>query len=155
MTFLRAKALSLRAKGLSLALTGILSLASAGQSLALDATPHLYEGEKLKTATMPASGTLDFSGWTKSGRSQVYSLPVKAGQTYEITFDASSKFAYLVIFDLADPEEEAIYGSDTDGRSAKLKAKTDTTWLIRPYFARNAPRRGLGAHFKVRMQAVK
>jgi len=144
-----------RPTNLLLALAGILSLAAAGPGLAMDATPHLYEGEKLKAATMPASGSLDLSGWTKSGRAVVYSLPVKAGQNYEIKFDASSQFAYLVIFDLADPEEEAIYGSDTDGRTAKLKAKADTTWLIRPYFARNAPRRGLGVHFDVKLQAVK
>jgi hypothetical protein len=136
-------------------LVGLLLLASASTGLAIDATPHLYEGEKLKAAAMPASGSLDLSGWTKSGRAVVYSLPVKAGQSYEIKFDASSKFAYLVIFDLSDPEEEAIFGSDTDGRTARLKAKADTTWLIRPYFARNAPRRGLGVHFTVKVQAVR
>jgi hypothetical protein len=145
----------LRTTTLLLALAGIVSLASASFGHAMDATPHLYEGEKLKAATMPANGNLDLSGWTKDGRALVYTLPVKAGQSYEIKFDASSKFAYLVIFDLSDPEEEAIFGSDTDGRMAKLKAKTDTTWLIRPYFARNAPRRGLGAHFEVKVKAVK
>ncbi|MDI7864798.1 hypothetical protein MRS76_22985 [Rhizobiaceae bacterium n13] len=125
----------------------------ATSALAQTAEPELYEGETLKPVTMPASGPLVLEGWTRSGKATVYTLAVKKGQSYALNFTPSSAYAYLVVFDLSKPEDEAMYSSDINGKQAVLKADSDTTWLIRPYFSRVASRRGLGAHYRIEIMA--
>lgn len=111
--------------------------------------PELYEGETLKSVSMPTGAPLKLDGWTRSGKATVYTLDVKKGKTYRLRFNPSSEYAYLIIFDLANPNDEAMYSSDVNGKEADLRANADTTWLIRPYFSRVAPRRGLGARYSI------
>jgi hypothetical protein len=126
-------------------------MAAAGTLLATAAwaqTPDLQQGEKLEKLQFPAA-TMELKGWTKFGNSRVYTLPVKAGQHVKIDFATKSKFAYLAIFDLASPDDEAIFGTDEDGETYNTTVKQDTTWLLRPYYSKASPRRGLGAPFSI------
>jgi hypothetical protein len=110
---------------------------------------QLYPGEKVQALADGLTAKTQLSGWVKDGRGTVYTLGVKAGQKVQLDFKGSSKFAYLVIFDLAKPQDDAIFSSDVDGNVAKLVAKEDTKWLIRPFFSRYSSRRGLGAHYDI------
>lgn len=113
--------------------------------------PWLYPGEKLVDATLPADGRLTLKGWTRDGRGAVYRLAVKKGETYEIAFAARSKFTGLVVFDMSLPvDAEGLFSSeDAVGGKGSLTADKDTTWLIRPYYSKMSPRRGLGAPYLV------
>ena len=115
--------------------------------------PELFDGETLKQVTMPGSGPLQLDGWTRNGKATVYTLDVKTGTTYRLRFTPSSAYAYLIVFDLARPDDEAMYSSDINGKDVTLTAQADTTWLIRPYFSRVAPRRGLGARYSITIDA--
>ncbi|MGO7939587.1 hypothetical protein ACC731_37890, partial [Rhizobium ruizarguesonis] len=58
-----------------------------------------------------------WKGWTKFGNGHVYTLPVRAGQHMKISFSSKSKFAFLAIFDLSKPDDDAFFGTDEDGTS--------------------------------------
>jgi hypothetical protein len=111
-------------------------------------TPDLQPGEQLEKLQFPAA-TMELKGWTKFGKGRVYTLPVKAGQHVKISFSTRSKFAFLAIFDLATPDDEAIFGTDEDGEIYSITVKNSTTWLLRPYYSKASPRRGLGAPYSI------
>jgi hypothetical protein len=111
-------------------------------------TPDLQPGEQLETLQFPAA-TMELKGWTKFGKGRVYTLPVKAGQHVKISFSTKSKFAFLAIFDLAAPDDEAVFGTDEDGETYNITVKNSTTWLLRPYYSKASPRRGLGAPYSI------
>lgn len=114
--------------------------------------PPLFDGEVLHKLEAPKDGKIELKGWVKNGKATVYTLPVKKGQVADIQFDSSNRAAFLIVFDLARPDDDAAYSSDLDGKSYKLTAESDTIWLIRPFFSLIAPRRGPGAQYKVHMQ---
>jgi hypothetical protein len=117
-------------------------------TMALAQSPELQQGEKLEKLQFPAA-TMELKGWTKFGKSRVYTLPVKAGQHVKIDFATKSQFAYLAIFDLSSPDDEAIFGTDEDGATYNTTVKQDATWLLRPYYSKASPRRGLGAPYSI------
>jgi hypothetical protein len=114
--------------------------------------PPLFDGEKLQKLDMPKDGRVELKGWVKNGKATVYTLPVKKGQVANIAFTATNKAALLIFFDLARPDDDAIYSSDLDGRTFKITAQSDTIWLVRPFFSLIANRRGPGAQYKIDMQ---
>jgi hypothetical protein len=126
-------------------------LVGAGQVRAED-NVWLDQGEHLKEVTLGAQAPLALEGWTRQGRGDVYRLPVKAGQTLRITLKTSSEFVFMAIFDLAHPDDDALFFSDSGGKSAVLTAKTDTQWLIRPTLVLGSPRRGWGANYTVTIE---
>ncbi|PDT12743.1 hypothetical protein [Rhizobium sp. M1] len=115
--------------------------------------PQLDPGEKLEKLQFPAV-TMQLKGWTKFGNSHVYTLPVRAGQHIKISFATKSKFAFLAIFDLSKPDDEAFFGTDEDGTNFQTTAKESTTWLLRPYYSKVSPRRGLGAPFSILIEPL-
>ncbi|WP_018898552.1 hypothetical protein [Rhizobium sp. 2MFCol3.1] len=115
---------------------------------AMAQTPELQRGERLEKLQFPAA-TMELKGWTKFGNGKVYTLPVKAGQHVKIDFSTKSQFAFLSIFDLAAPDDEAIFGTDEDGQTFQTTVKQDATWLLRPYYSKASPRRGLGAPYSI------
>ncbi|WP_049735922.1 hypothetical protein [Rhizobium ecuadorense] len=120
---------------------------------ALAQTPQLDPGEKLEKLQFPAV-TMQLKGWTKFGNGHVYTLPVRAGQHVKIDFATKSKFAFLAIFDLSKPDDEAFFGTDEDGLSFETTVKENTTWLLRPYYSKVSPRRGLGAPFSILIEPL-
>ena len=120
---------------------------------AMAQAPQLNPGEKLEKLQFPAV-TMQLKGWTKFGNSHVYTLPVHAGQHMKISFATKSKFAFLAIFDLSKPDDEAFFGTDEDGTSFETTVKENTTWLLRPYYSKVSPRRGLGAPFSILIEPL-
>jgi hypothetical protein len=114
--------------------------------------PPLFDGEKLQELEIPANGVLELKGWVKNGKATVYTLPVKKGQVADIKFEATNRATLLILFDLARPDDDAMYSSDLDGKTFKITAESDSVWLIRPFFSLIAPRRGPGAQYKVQLQ---
>ncbi|TCU27938.1 hypothetical protein EV130_103343 [Rhizobium azibense] len=113
---------------------------------ALAQAPQLDPGEKLEKLQFPAV-TMQIKGWTKFGNSDVYTLPVRAGQRVKISFTTKSQFAFLAIFDLSKTDDEAFFGTDEDGTTLDVIVKDNTTWFLRPYYSKVSPRRGLGAPY--------
>ncbi|ABC89627.1 hypothetical conserved protein [Rhizobium etli CFN 42] len=122
-------------------------------AFAMAQTPQLDPGEKLEKLQFPAV-TMQLKGWTKFGNGHVYTLPVRAGQHVKIDFSTRSKFAFLAIFDLSKPDDEAFFGTDEDGMSFQTTVKENTTWLLRPYYSKVSPRRGLGAPFSILIEPL-
>jgi hypothetical protein len=115
--------------------------------------PDLERGEKLVNITLPANGHLLKSGWTRAGRAVSYRMPLAAGEKLKIFFKASSRFTYLVIFDLNDEDAgDALFSSDSQRLPARISAEKDMDLLIRPFFAKQSPRRGLGSHFEIEIR---
>jgi hypothetical protein len=134
----------------------VLALAAAlflSASAALAQTPQLDPGEKLEKLQFPAV-TMQLKGWTKFGNSHVYTLPVRTGQHVRISFETKSKFAFLAIFDLSKPDDEAFFGTDEDGASYETTVKENATWLLRPYYSKVSPRRGLGAPYSILIEPL-
>lgn len=131
----------------------ILLVVNFATGVAHAAEPTLDRGEKIKTITLPDNGHLMIDGWTRAGRAASYRLKAPAGTNLKIFFKASSRFTYLVMFDLdgADPTD-AIFSSDSNRLPAMIHAEKDMDLWIRPFFAKQSPRRGLGAHFEVEIR---
>ena len=126
-------------------------------TLAVAALPHasfaegrnvdgiwLDDGERLREVVLP-----------RRGRGDVYRMKVKAGQTVKIELAASSEFVLMAVFDFSTPDEDAIFFSDSQGKTATLTPKADTEWLIRPTLILGSPRRGLGAHYTLTISTGK
>jgi hypothetical protein len=128
--------------GLGLALA--LSLAAALPAVAYE----LYPGEKLQPIATPLKSALKLSGWTRDGRGVVYSLDVKKGETYRFRFKPRNNFVGLVIFD-ENGEDTDLFSTQGVEADREIEAETDTRWIIRPYYARMSPRRGLGAPYEI------
>lgn len=129
--------------------TGALMVLSALPAFAQ--APQLDPGEKLEKLQFPAV-TMQIKGWTKFGNSHVFTLPVKAGQHVKISFTTRSQFAFLAIFDLSKGDDEAFFGTDEDGSVLDTIAKEDTTWMLRAYYSKVSPRRGLGAPYTLMIE---
>lgn len=100
---------------------------------------------------------MTLSGWTRDGRGTVYSLEVKKGETFRFRFKPRNNFVGLVVFDGKSEGEDTDDLFSTQGVDAdkELQAEEDTTWIIRPYYARMSPRRGLGAPYEIEVTAEK
>jgi hypothetical protein len=130
---------------------GAIGLAAAvllAASAAAAQEPQLNPGEKLEKLQFPAVA-MQLKGWTKFGNAKVYTLPVRAGQRVKISFETKSKYAFLAIFDLSKPDDEAFFGTDENGLTTDITVKENATWLLRPYYSRVSPRRGLGAPYSI------
>lgn len=130
------------------AMMAVAALALSVSAAFAQQAPQLQPGEKLEKLQFPGA-TMELKGWTKFGNSRVYTLPVKAGQHVKISFSTKSQFVFLAIFDLAQAEDEAIFGTDEDGDAYTVTVKANTTWLLRPYYSKASPRRGLGAPYSI------
>jgi hypothetical protein len=137
------------------AMISVCLAAAATPTLAVE--PVLYRGEKLVNLTLPDDGHLVRSGWTRGGKAVAYRMKLPPGAEMTINMTASaSRFTYLVVFDLNDPDpEDAIYSSDTRRLPAHIFAENEMDLLIRPFFAKQAPRRGLGSHFMLEFKRTK
>nr|WP_316652666.1 hypothetical protein [uncultured Gellertiella sp.] len=113
----------------------------------LQAAYELYPGEKLRAIAVPLKGPLRLSGWTRDGKGIVYSLPVKPGQKFRFRFKPRNNYVGLVVFDEKGDDSDELFSSQGVDADKELVADTETNWIIRPYYARMSPRRGLGAPY--------
>ena len=112
---------------------------------------ELYPGEKLQPIAVPLKGPLTLSGWTRDGKGVVYSLQVKTGQKFRFHFTPRNNFVGLVVFDENGDNTDELLSSQGVEEEREIEAETDTTWIIRPYYARMSPRRGMGAPYTFRI----
>ena len=110
---------------------------------------ELYPGERLQGIAVPLRGPLTLTGWTRDGRGVVYSLQVKAGQSFRFQFKPRNKFVGLVIFDEVGEDEDELFSTQGGEADKVLASEKDAVWIIRPYYARMSPRRGLGAPYSI------
>lgn len=110
---------------------------------------ELYPGEKLQPIATPLKGPLVLSGWTRDGRGTVYSLPVKKGETFQFRFKPRNNFVGLVIFDENGDDSDDLFTTQGVEADKVLEVESDSKWIIRPYYARMSPRRGLGAPYRI------
>lgn len=127
---------------------GLAAVVLLAASAAAAQEPQLNPGEKLEKLQFPAVA-MQLKGWTKFGNGKVYTLPVRAGQRVKISFETKSKYTFLAIFDLSKPDDEAFFGTDENGLTTDITVKENATWLLRPYYSRVSPRRGLGAPYSI------
>ncbi len=133
------------------ALLGLLLTAAALGTAAgsAHAAYELYPGERLQAIALPLKGPLTLSGWTRDGRGVVYSLEVKAGQSFRFQFKPRNNFIGLVIFDENGEDEDELFSVQGQEADKVLTSDKDAVWIIRPYYARMSPRRGLGAPYSI------
>ena len=53
---------------------------------------------------------------------------------------------------LSKADDEAFFGTDEDVSALDTVVKDDTTWLLRPYYSKVSPRRGLGAPYTLMIE---
>lgn len=135
------------ALGIGLALL----IACAAPALAYE----LYPGEKLQPVATPLEGPLVLGGWTRDGRGTVYGLPVKKGERFRFRFEPRNNFVGLVIFDENGGDSDDLFSTQGVAADKVIEAEADSTWIIRPYYARMSPRRGLGAPYTIEVLPVK
>jgi hypothetical protein len=98
--------------------------------------------ETLETLDLGTSGTRTVEGEIRGYRSTAYAVAMQPGQTLQVRFEASSRTPGFNVFDVAQPQGPAIHRGETQGRSARLTARSATTFVIRPYAPRAFARRG-------------
>lgn len=129
---------------LSVSLGGVLASGQPAQ-----AAYELYPGERLQGIAVPLKGPLTLSGWTRDGHGIVYSLQVRAGESFRFRFKPRNGFVGLVVFDEMGEDEDELFSVQGTEADKVLKSDKDAVWIIRPYYARMAPRRGLGAPYSI------
>ena len=97
--------------------------------------------ETLQTPSFPVSGVTQVSGTVDGYKSTAYLVPVAKGQTLTVTLDSPSANAYFNVHDAADSSGTAVFNGNTGGRTARLTAPADTTYVIRPFQPRATARR--------------
>lgn len=113
----------------------------------------LSPDETLQTLNLPATGGQTVSGRVEGYRSVAYAIPLRAGQTLDVTMDTPSDSAYFNIQDAKDPSGAAVFaGEASNARYGSVRASTDTTYVIRPYLNRAVARRGSQANYTLKIE---
>lgn len=98
--------------------------------------------ETLETLDLGTAGTRTVEGEIRGYRTTAYAVAMQPGQVLEVRMQSSSRTPGFNVFDVAQPQGPAIHRGETQGRSARLTARSATTFVIRPYAPRAFARRG-------------
>ena len=126
---------------------------SAGATVVLPAADAaaaqrlLSPDETLKTLSFPPSGSTTVSGRFTGYASPAYAVPVAARQTLVVTMESPSDNAYFNVHDAADSSGAAVFRGEVDGRTARISAPADITYVIRPFQPRAMARRNETASY--------
>ncbi len=113
----------------------------------------LSSDETLQTLNLPATGGQTVSGRVEGYRSVTYAIPLRAGQTLDVTMDTPSDSAYFNIQDVRDQSGAAVFaGEAAVARYASIRAGADTTYVIRPFLNRGVARRGTSADYTLKIE---
>ena len=97
----------------------------------------LTADETLQTLNFAESGSQIVSGRIVGRRSPAYAVPLRAGQTLDVTMDTPSDSAYFNIQDVRDQSGAAVFAGETsNARYASVRASSDATYVIRPFLNR-------------------
>lgn len=107
----------------------------------------LSPDETLQTLSFPATNSTTVSGRIKGYSSPAYAVPVAAGQTLIVTMESPSDNAYFNVHDAADSSGAAVFRGEVDGRTSRISAPRDMTYVVRPFQPRAMARRNETATF--------
>jgi hypothetical protein len=112
----------------------------------------LSPDENLQTLAFPPIGSTTMSGRIEGYSSTAYAVPVAAGQTLTVSMSSPSDNAYFNIHDAADGSGAAVFRGEVSGRTARLTAPAEVTYLIRPFQPRATARRNETADYSITVQ---
>lgn len=113
----------------------------------------LSPDETLQTLNLPATGGQTVTGRVEGYRSAAYAIPLRAGQTLDVTMDTPSDSAYFNIQDAKDQSGAAVFAGETAAaRYASIRASSDATYVIRPFLNRAVARRGSTANYTLKIE---
>jgi hypothetical protein len=107
----------------------------------------LSADETLQPLYFPATGSTTVSGRIEGYASPAYAVPVAEGQTLIVTMENASDNAYFNVHDAADSSGVAVFRGEVDGRTARISAPRDMTYVIRPFQPRAMARRNETASY--------
>lgn len=107
----------------------------------------LSPDETLQTLTFPPSGSTTASGRIMGYASPAYAVPVAAGQTLVVIMESPSDNAYFNVHDAADSSGAAVFRGEVEGRTARISAPADMTYVIRPFQPQAMARRNETASY--------
>lgn len=108
-------------------------LAVVQARLSPDETPSVVE--------FPRTGSKVVTGQVTGYKTQVWIVPVAAGQTLTVVFAPSNANLYVNVLDAGDDSGLAVHRGEVDGPRATLAAVQDTVFIIRPFQPRAMARR--------------
>jgi hypothetical protein len=108
-------------------------LAVVQARLSPDETPSVVE--------FPRTGSRIVTGQVTGYKTQVWIVPVAAGQTLTVAFAPSNTNLYVNILDADDDSGLAVHRGEVDGPRATLAAVQDAVFIIRPFQPRATARR--------------
>lgn len=112
----------------------------------------LSPDETLQSLNLPAAGSQIVSGRIEGYRAAAYAVPLRAGQTLDVTMDTAHDGAYFNIQDTRDQSGAAVFAGETSGsRYGSVRASSDATYVIRPFLNRAAARRGEQANYTLKI----
>jgi len=113
----------------------------------------LTADETLQTLNFAESGSQIVSGRIVGRRSPAYAVPLRAGQTLDVTMDTPSDSAYFNIQDVRDQSGAAVFAGETsNARYASVRASSDATYVIRPFLNRAVAGRGSQANYTLKIE---
>jgi hypothetical protein len=148
------------APGFAIALTAVLLAACGGSEVsrpagapvlpAVDtagAQRLISHDQTLQTLTFPPVGSSTASGRIVGYKSTAYLVPVAAGQTLVVTMQSPSDNAYFNVQNAADSSGAAVFRGEIEGRTVRIDAPADATYLINPFQPRATARRNETASY--------
>ena len=129
-------------------------MASGLPSIDTAAAQHLLSpDETLQSLNFAESGSQIVSDRIVCRQSPSYAVPVRAGQTLDVTMDMPSNSAYFNILDARDQSAAAVFAGETAATGhASIRASADTTYIIRPFLNRAVARCGIQANYTLKIE---
>lgn len=113
----------------------------------------LSPDETLQTLNFAESGSQIVSGQIVGRQSSSYAIPLRAGQTLDVTMDTPSDSTYFNIQDARDQSGAAVFaGENATARYASIRASADATYVIRPFLNRAVARRGSTTNYTLKIE---
>jgi len=108
--------------------------------------------ETLQSLSFPAMGSTRVSGTIDGYKSPAYLVPVAKGKTLTVVLDSPSNNAYFNVQDAIDSSGYAVFNGNTGGRTARLTAPADMSYVIRPFQPRASARRNERVPYSLRVE---
>jgi hypothetical protein len=103
--------------------------------------------QTVQTLSFPPVGSTKVSGRIIGYKSTAYAVPVATGQTLVVTMESPSDNAYFNVQNAADSSGAAVFRGEIAGRTARIHADSNATYLISPFQPRASARRNESASY--------
>ena len=119
---------------------------------ATELTARLAPGELLEILTFPDVGRMTLTGLVQDDGGTAYAVPVAKGQVLSVTLSSANEAVYFDVLDTSDPTAGAVFMGEVAGRSARIRAREDSTYLIRPRLPKALASQGIGAELRLEVE---